>query len=211
MTRCASGARHAPEARGPQPAAPNRRHRWGNRRTGVVPGVENRLDHPPFRLDILGPLEQGLIAAHAVVEQRFVTRRRIGLARGHGLAGAQIERDARPASVVDMQLQGREGFSRGLRRHIRRPAIGLDRCSGHHAGAKLTAYGAMATSSAERWGQGIQHLGLFGVDGIGGKARGRSVAASHQCSAASGTPFGDARCLVCGIRGAACRGGPTRT
>src|SRR6266852_2574605 len=46
---------------------------------GLLPGIEEGLHRPPARLDAIGALEQDVVTDHAVIDQRFVAGRGLGL------------------------------------------------------------------------------------------------------------------------------------
>ncbi len=45
----------------------------------LAPGIEERLHRAPAVLDVVGPLEQGLVADQAVVDQGFIAGGRLHL------------------------------------------------------------------------------------------------------------------------------------
>src|SRR6202011_3691624 len=55
------------------------------------------------------------------------------------LAGAKIEGNSGPAPVVDLQLEGDEGFGVGVRSHVGLAAVTNHRLAANGAGAVLAA------------------------------------------------------------------------
>src|SRR5215831_2431549 len=189
------------------------------------PVVEDGLHGPPARLDVVGTLEEGGIADHAVVEQRLVAgggrRIEIGLvgevhadvAEIHGeagplggelqrnafvrldaqdhpvgihlvdmraaeqgvrrlveadrdlglallqvLAGAQVERHARPAPVVDVQLPRHIGLDTRIGRDIGLFAIAAGGLAQNAAGAVLAAHHIALDERGRRRTNGLDDL-----------------------------------------------------
>src|SRR5208283_659752 len=92
---------------------------------------------------------------------------------GKSLAGAEVEGNASPAPVVDLEFYGDESFSVGLRIDVGLAAIAGDRLAAHLAFAILAAeHAGEDFLGAERL-DGVEDFGLFVADFIGVEGDGR--------------------------------------
>ncbi len=91
----------------------------------------------------------------------------VRLARGHALAGADVERHAGPAPVVDFGAQCDKGFGAAVGVHPALVAVAGHRLPIHRAGAVLAAHHMLAQGLGRPAPQGAQHLEFFVADGVG--------------------------------------------
>ena len=95
------------------------------------------------------------------------------LARGQALAGADVERHARPAPIGDLGAQGDEGFGGAAGRHAVLVGIGAHALAGRGAGGILAAHHVPQQRGGCPRTQRTQHLELLIADGIGMGVDGR--------------------------------------
>ena len=91
----------------------------------------------------------------------------LGHALGQALAGAQEERHAGPAPVVDLGLDGDVGFGAAVGRDARLVQVAGHRLAVHGAGPVLAAHGLFLDVGGVDRPQRAQHLELFVAHGVG--------------------------------------------
>ena len=96
-----------------------------------------------------------------------------GGALGEALAGAEIERNAGPAPVVDLELEGDEGVGVGLGIDVGFLAIAGELLAVYFAGAVLAANGVREDFLRREGLNRVQNFGLLVADFVGVEGDGR--------------------------------------
>jgi len=107
------------------------------------------------------------------IRQRLELDDDFGTAAGEALTGADIERGAGPAEIVDTELHRHEGLRRRIFRHIWLFAVGGDFFAIDGAAAVLAKDDIIAQGVVCEGGNRLDDLELFLADGLGGQGNRR--------------------------------------
>jgi len=130
-----------------------------------------------FQVVGLGPLQLRL--AKLRIRRGLEANGDLGVAHAHALAGAQVERHAGPAPIVDHHLQRHVGFGLALRRDVGLLAVTGQLLAPLLAGTVLATHGVLQGHFCRPWADGTDHFGLFTAYRIGAE-RGRRLHGHHR-------------------------------
>ncbi|EFF48542.1 hypothetical protein XAUC_10850 [Xanthomonas citri pv. aurantifolii str. ICPB 10535] len=126
-----------------------------------------------LRLQLEGQAVRHRVLAVGAFEQpvrhRLERHHDAGGALGQTLAGAQVERHAGPAPVIDMRGDGDKGFHVAAFRRV----VGLRRLAVNAAGGVAAAHAVVRGVLGGHRAQGAQHLDLLIADAVGFQRGGR--------------------------------------